>query len=470
MNENQMLQKMCEAELSQADIKAICKARDLPPACLKSRELFRHHFLGENGIERAIASLDEKQILCLHLLNAEGEGKGIEFLSRLYEEAHRGRYRHTFNDKYNAVFKSVKTELVRKGLLLYAEARKDPWEKTTVLERQRFMFPSNFSPFLPLPENPVIAQGPNYQTLRKDVFRDKLAEILRSRKAPDSQPGEDGGRLHIKNRRLLLGKAPFTLGRLERWNKWKWADSVKVEPGRNDSTLHPVHLVIYYLSLLEEGHWSAPDGILPLWKIAYPDAEKLPDAPSTYEEGWQRGCLDKIVKDRRAYYRLQETDPDRGNAKPDDFLLTADDESIGIDPSHAPLDTLEWLCDMCNVSVLQGKLTAKPDLVRVSHAAETVTKDPAFDWLQKNHKAFRRVFRTIEKRKGKTVVHNNLMIARIGDLSLKVQLEKEFASTKQVVSLSDEYISFPVGLLPKIRKVVAKSGNAVKSVGPNENS
>ena len=142
---------MCGFGLSQADIKAICIIRNLPPACLKSRELFRHHFLAETGIEKVIASLDEKQILFLHLLNAAGKETDIEFFTRLYKEAHPDDYGYTFNDKYKGVFKRVKTELIRKGLLLYAEAHKGEWDKTTVLERQRFMFPADFSLFLPFP-------------------------------------------------------------------------------------------------------------------------------------------------------------------------------------------------------------------------------------------------------------------------------------------------------------------------------
>ena len=67
MEKEEMLKKMCGFGLSQADIKAICNIRNLPPACLKSRELFQHHFLDETGIEKIIASLDEKQILFLHL-------------------------------------------------------------------------------------------------------------------------------------------------------------------------------------------------------------------------------------------------------------------------------------------------------------------------------------------------------------------------------------------------------------------
>jgi hypothetical protein len=49
-----------------------------------------------------------------------------------------------------------------------------------------------------------------------------------------------------------------------------------------------------------------------------------------------------------------------------------------------------------------------------------------------------------------------------------VLLEKKFSDSRQVVTLSDEYISFPLNLLPEIQKVVMKSGLAVKYVNADE--
>ena len=66
------------------------------------------------------------------------------------------------------------------------------------------------------------------------------------------------------------------------------------------------------------------------------------------------------------------------------------------------------------------------------------------------------------------MVHDNLLIAAVKDLSLKVMLEKKFSDSKRVVTLSDEYISFPLNLLPEIEKFVIKSGHAVKYVDADE--
>ena len=100
MDKDEMLKRMCQLGLSQADIKAICKIRGLPPACLKSRELFQFNFLADTGVEKALASLDNRQVLLLNLLNAAGEERDITFFTRLYKQAYPGDYGYTFNDKY----------------------------------------------------------------------------------------------------------------------------------------------------------------------------------------------------------------------------------------------------------------------------------------------------------------------------------------------------------------------------------
>ncbi len=275
MDKNEMLKRMCQFGLSQSDIKAICQERGLPPACLKSRELFRHNFLADTGVEKALASLDNNQVLFLHLLNATGEERDITFFARLYKQAYPGHYGYTFNDKYKGVFKKVKTELIRKGLLLYAEESKG-WSNTTVLERQRFVFPIDFSPYLPSPVNPVLLDEPDGRIERKDILRDKLAEILETGKAPDSQTGSVQGRLHIKDGRLLLGKSPFTVKRLKGWNRSRWASSVTIDHGSGNSLLSPVALINYAVSFLRKREWAVPDDVLPLWKMAYPAEAKRP--------------------------------------------------------------------------------------------------------------------------------------------------------------------------------------------------
>jgi hypothetical protein len=57
------------------------------------------------------------------------------------------------------------------------------------------------------------------------------------------------------------------------------------------------------------------------------------------------------------------------------------------------------------------------------------------------------------------------MIARVKDLSLKVQIQKLFADPKSLVLLPNDFIAFPCDQLPAIQKLVEKSGHVIKKAG-----
>jgi hypothetical protein len=468
MDVDKMLKRMCRFELNQADIKAICTLRALPPACLQSRTLLRHHFLTDTGIEKAVAALDQNQILCLHLLAAAGGEEDIRFFARLYKKDHPGSYHHTFTQRYKTVFSRVKTELVRKGLLLFAEKPKDPWQKTSMLERLRFIFPAEFAAFLPPPAKPLQVDPSGADIRRIDFLREKLTEIIETPKTTPPQSPKMEERLHIRNKTLYLGKSPFSLKRLSGWIGSRWKTAVTVDPNLDNSPLTPVDLIDYALSLLGENQWADADDLLALFKIAYPNADKLPDVRKACKYGWQIGCLEKLSQNGKEVYRLAALEPNHDHLNPDTFLTVKTDEFFEIDLKRIPLEDLERICKTCKLHVSQKKFVAQPDFVRISYASKQMASSPALIWLQKRHKLFGQIVATIKKKEGKTVVHNNLLIAAVKDLSLRVQIEKKFRDLKQVVTLSDEFISFPLNLLPEIEKVVIKSGNAVKYVTADE--
>ena len=81
--------------------------------------------------------------------------------------------------------------------------------------------------------------------------------------------------------------------------------------------------------------------------------------------------------------------------------------------------------------------------------------------------SFDSLMQKMEERWGQQIIHQNLLVARIKDLSLKVRLERTFADSKQIILLSNEWIAFPRTLLPQIEKAVKKSGHVIKTVQAN---
>ena len=125
----------------------------------------------------------------------------------------------------------VKTDLIRKGLLLFAEKPKDPWQQTSVLERLRFIFPAEFAAFLPPPAKPLQVDASGADIRRIDFLREKLAEIIETSKTSPPQSPKKEERLHIRDKTLFLGKSPFSLKRLRGWIGSRWKSIVQVDPG-----------------------------------------------------------------------------------------------------------------------------------------------------------------------------------------------------------------------------------------------
>ena len=135
MDTQSMLKQMCESDINDSDIKAICKSRGFPAKEATSRGVFENFFISTIGIEEALNSLTYKEIVFLHLLNKIKKEVGIEYFKRLYgcAESADGYYYGTFTKKYKEIFKEVKNNLVRKGVLIMID--REMYGKSTKRER-----------------------------------------------------------------------------------------------------------------------------------------------------------------------------------------------------------------------------------------------------------------------------------------------------------------------------------------------
>ena len=76
----EMLHQMCHKVLSQADIKAICKARGLPAAAASSPSVLESLFVTDGGLDAAFGSLEPLEIALLHRLKAVDKPVDVTFL------------------------------------------------------------------------------------------------------------------------------------------------------------------------------------------------------------------------------------------------------------------------------------------------------------------------------------------------------------------------------------------------------
>ena len=129
--------------LSATDLREICKKRGFPITNNMSKDTFKNFFLSTVGVEKAISQLSTEEIVFLSMLK-NGKEVNVAYFSLLYKEY--DEY-GTFTQKYLNVYRSIKQNLVRTGILISYE-KNSGYKKNSKLERMQFIFPSEFINYL----------------------------------------------------------------------------------------------------------------------------------------------------------------------------------------------------------------------------------------------------------------------------------------------------------------------------------
>jgi hypothetical protein len=457
-----MLHQMCHEVLAEADVKAICKNRGLPNQAASSRPLLENLFLSDTGVAVALRTLDRSDIALLHLLGAQDKPVDVAFFSRLDPPKKEAWSYGTFTQRFQGVFSKVKDRLVRRGILLLALGP-ERFPKKTNMERWQFALPVQFARHLP----PLIEAAKRMSgegDTRRDVVREKLKTAVG--KGTDSEAKND--RVEIVNGELRWGGQPFRADRVVQWQKLRWqaeTEPAKPRKAADRYTLPPAEAVLRILAGLDADLWSDADALaVPLEMFCGSPV----DAGSVCESGWRWGLLARQEADGRTWYRLAPP-PAPVDAPPDRFLAVRGDESLTVDLDTVPFDALETLVQISNLRPVVGGLPlllVTPNLVKLGRTADTVAAIPVADWLQKKAPAFHQAFETVRQRRGKTILHENLSVARVSDLSLKVALEKALGG--RIVPLGEEFVAFPSGAVAEVERLVVQMGHVVKEVADRE--
>ncbi len=454
------LKQMCKSELNDSDIKAICKNRGFPAKEATSRDIFENFFLSNIGIKEALSSLTYEEVVFLHLLNKINQEVDIEYFERLYGCARPERKYdfRTFNQRYKETFNKVKNNLVRKGVLIFIET--EAYTGSTRLERMRFLFPKEFANFLP----PAVRASKFEETgdFRREILRDKLLEIIGSMQKQSPLSNEKSFTLSAKDGNLSIGTEKFRVSHLLKWQQACWQASVEANTRVQGDEMTPIEVILYALSQLQEHEWLPADALAMTLKI-FTGVEKY-NPEHICAAGWNWGCLAKVVADGKTYYRLPE-DLMEDTTSPEHYLQVKSDGTVALDLLTIPYFALEVLASVSILEVHNSNLRATASIIKIGNASETFEKNNVLEWLKENSSGFRTAIEMAQKRRGKQIIHENLMMARVRDMSLRVQIEKSFADPKILVSLPNDYIAFPRDQLQAIQKLVEKSGHVIKKAG-----
>ena len=447
----QLLHSMC-ADLSDADLNAIRKARGFSASETASRTALANFYVTSIGVQEVMQALTPEEAFTLRLLHETGE-VDVTFFTRLYGT---GSKYGTYTQQFRPVFDEVKKNLVRRGLVVMAQVKMRG--DTVQLERWRFALPPEFAPYLPsLPT--VFSDQPGQ--INDHTVRRKLLTITGGGPAVPNDPLP----LHLSHGSIQLKNQPFSLETFRAWQLNAWESALNASRPNIPASLAPTEAA---LKLLSSEAWTAPQSIQPVLQI-YCFGGKIPPAADLLKAGWKLGLLSRLEIDSVPHYRLTPApDPAAADSPYPAALSWADTASrsgsVKIDLRLIPLHDLDLLNTLAHLDLEHGELHAFPSPIKLGRATPAQRNSPLSLWLADHIPAFGKALADVNAKWGKTLLHENLLIARVRDLSLRVQLERELGPN--LVLLNEHFIAFPRELLSSVEKVIKKTGFVIKTVKP----
>jgi hypothetical protein len=292
------------------------------------------------------------------------------------------------------------------------------------------------------------------------VAREKLKTAVGQ--GSDGEPNRDS--VEIVNGELRWGGQPFRADRVVEWREYQWQAETKSAKPRKDAdpyALRAAEAVLRILAGLDADLWSDADALAGPLEIFC--GSRL-DAGAVCEGGWRWGFLARQEAEGRMWYRLASHSA-AADAPPDRYLAVRGDEGVAVNLDAVPFEALEALVLISDQRPLHGgqaRLLVTPNLVKLGRMTDSVAALPLVDWVEKNAEAFHQAFETVRQRRGKTILHENLAVARVSDLSLKVALEKALGT--RIVPLGEEFLAFPSEAVAEVKRLVAQMGHVVKEV------
>ncbi len=449
MSIQQLLHTMCD-DLPDADLNAIRKARGFSVRETASRTSFASFYTTALGVAENMAVLTPQEVVALRLLHETGEVE-VTFFERLYSI---GGKHGTYTQKYKPVFDEVKKNLVRRGLVIMAEVKVRA--ETVQLERWRFALPPEFVPCLP----PLPTVENEYPGLENETaLRRKLLELIGGGPAIPNDPFPIG----LRHGSLYLKDSPFSLDNLGHWQTDAWQRALGAFKPSQPASFAPTDAA---LKLLNTRAWFSAKTLEPALAI-YSFGAKIPPTEKLLKQGWELGLLARLDIDNVPYYRLASAHSPAELNIPLPVTInwaetTSKPGSVNIDLRLIPLHELDLLNTLAHLEVDKGNLYASPSLIKLGHASATQRKAPLSCWLAESIPAFGKALETVNAKWGKTLLHENLLVAQVRDLSLRVQIERELK--EHLIILSENYIAFPQESRSSVEKVLKKTGFVVKTV------
>ena len=461
------IDRMFDALLTDAEVKAIARNRGFPAGSGASRSTIKNMFSSTLGLDEVLSSLTVEELVILHMLARLKSPCDVSFFERIYHSpdfSFKNIYMFTFSQRYKEVLKEVRERLVKRGILLVSENVTG----TVKLEQWNFSLPAVVIEHLP----PVIRSvrlpdPPTANDMNQQALAGWLLE-LSGQKPSGTLVKNPRYQAEIKDGTLMTGAIPLQGPAITEWCIQQWIQALQIKPVTYPHSDHPCFAVLQTLAHLKPEEWVRPSQLTPILAVRSFGFD-LPTSDALMEEGWKQGLLARRVHDQQTYYSprllynpfgyqtaLPIPDPRR--------YLQADNHQLWAELEQLPPQLLVTLNKMARLELKNKRLWFTPDRPKTAINYLQLIHDPVVEAITAISPDFQELYRDIQEHWGQVIIHNNLYLARISDFSLMVQFERSFRLGVDYVKLNAEWVAFRKFLLPEVEKLVKKSDFVIKKV------
>lgn len=431
--------------ITNADIKQICKNRGFPSSVNVDPNLLSHYILQISGLEKMFESLSKKEIIALYIINAMGKIPDVRFFESIYREKPDNRvYSYTFNQRYKDLYKEVAENLIRKGILLPAYFYN--FDAKSKLEQTYFYFPDEFGKYL---HQILFSKKEEIKGIvNSELLRDKLNRII------DDNVSTKAGILKV-------GASPFT----ESLIKKKLFEQKLKKKDKNiknvSDTVFFISLIIDLFDSLESDMWFNSNEIDPIIEVCLFGTETKLSGADVCEIAYNCGILCKHPNDNKLFQNTKQTY--YTYVKPDEYISDLNGK-MALNIDKVPFSVIEVLSKSATFHIKGCDTLIEPSLELITKNIKKLQDNEIYNNLCNKLPLFANAGKTYKNLFGKRIIHRNLFVAKVSDLSIRMMLEKKFTDPTELVKLTDNYYAFPINNRKKIETMLNRSGFIIKEI------
>ncbi len=447
-----LAQATCRDVLGARDLTAICRHRGFnAPAGGKEAlaSFVAPRLLSPDGAARAMASLEEPWLVVLHRIAMEDGPIGLDDLRAAVQTEVR-----SYEADYPAFFRKVADGLLSRGVVIVEDRPPMGSRGGSRFARFSFHLPEAHRPLLPpfpAPTQPLSAAVEPGRSLR--FCREAIREAARrasSRPASVSEGLLDriASIISFDEGRLLIGgSGARDAAAFLRKVRALWA------AGGAKSCRLAFRAAGHVLSHVATGRGVTVNdlrGALSRMGLKASDD----DLARFCEEGHQAGFL---AGERGCYRAL----PDPGEGGNEEELSFGEVKGgIEVDLDRTGLGPLLELASVSRVEPVGGALRLIPNVVLLGRAGDGLGALPALRRVRGSSAAFEQAADHVERRHGRLILHEGLLVLRIEDPALRTSLSRRLG--EGIRSLGGPYLAAPRGLAEQAEKLVRKEGFSLR--------